>query len=81
MRALRIVAPRASPRFSIPRSRHSLVLLSFSFSYRYSNHCPKKSWGGGDLTGEWSVRVSGNWRVVFRFENDEAVDLDLVDYH
>jgi len=35
----------------------------------------------GDRTGEWSVRVSGNWRVVFRFENDEAVDVDLVDYH
>ena len=35
----------------------------------------------GDRTGEWSVRVSGNWRIVFRFENDEAVDIDLVDYH
>ena len=35
----------------------------------------------GDRTGEWSVRVSGNWRVVFRFENDEVVDVDLVDYH
>ena len=35
----------------------------------------------GPRTGEWSVRVSGNWRVVFRFENDEAVDVDLVDYH
>ena len=35
----------------------------------------------GDRTGEWSVRVSGNWRVVFRFENDEVVDVDLIDYH
>ena len=35
----------------------------------------------GDRTGEWSVRVSGNWRVVFRFEDGEAVDVDLVDYH
>ena len=31
--------------------------------------------------GQWSVRVSGNWRVVFRFENVEAVDVDLIDYH
>ena len=23
----------------------------------------------GDLRGYWAVRVSGNWRVVFRFEN------------
>ena len=29
--------------------------------------------------GEWSMRVSGNWRVVFRFEGGEVVD--LVDYH
>ena len=35
----------------------------------------------GDRAGEWSVSVSGNWRVVFRFEEGEAVDVDLVDYH
>jgi len=35
----------------------------------------------GDLKGYWSVSVSGNWRVVFRFEKGDAFDLDLVDYH
>ena len=35
----------------------------------------------GDRTGQWSVRVSGDWRVVFRFEAGEAVDVDLIDYH
>ena len=35
----------------------------------------------GDMAGLWSVSVSGNWRVVFRFEDSEAVDVDLVDYH
>ena len=35
----------------------------------------------GKRAGIWSVRVSGNWRVVFRFEEGEAVDIDLVDYH
>ena len=35
----------------------------------------------GDMAGLWSVRVSGNWRVVFRFKDSEAVDVDLVDYH
>ena len=35
----------------------------------------------GDRAGQWSVRVSGNWRVVFRFENGEGVDVDLIDYH
>ncbi len=35
----------------------------------------------GGRAGQWSIRVSGNWRVVFRFENEEAVDVDLIDYH
>jgi len=35
----------------------------------------------GDLEGYWSVTISGNWRIVFRFENGDALDIDLVDYH
>ena len=35
----------------------------------------------GDRAGQWSVRFSGNWRVMFRFEDGEAVDVDLIDYH
>lgn len=35
----------------------------------------------GDLSGFWSVAISGNWRIVFRFEAGEAFDVDLVDYH
>lgn len=35
----------------------------------------------GDLAGFWSVSISGNWRIIFRFENGDAYDLDLVDYH
>ncbi len=35
----------------------------------------------GDRAGQWSVRVSGNWRVVFRFEDGEAVAVDLIEYH
>ena len=31
--------------------------------------------------GQWRVRVSGNWRVVFRFVDGEVVDVDLIDYH
>ena len=35
----------------------------------------------GDQAGQWSVSVSGNWRVVFRFEDNEVVDVDLAGYH
>ncbi|MEX2649705.1 MAG: type II toxin-antitoxin system RelE/ParE family toxin [Alphaproteobacteria bacterium] len=35
----------------------------------------------GDLADFWSVTVSGNWRIVFRFQGGHAGDVDLVDYH
>jgi toxin HigB-1 len=35
----------------------------------------------GDMRGRWSVTISGNWRIVFRFENGDAFDVDLMDYH
>jgi len=35
----------------------------------------------GQRRGQWSVTISGNWRIVFRFEAGEAWDVDLVDYH
>jgi proteic killer suppression protein len=35
----------------------------------------------GKLKGLGAVSVSGNWRVVFRFENGNAYDVDLIDYH
>ena len=35
----------------------------------------------GDLAGFWSVSVSGNWRIIFRFEDGAAHDVDLIDYH
>ncbi len=34
----------------------------------------------GDRAGQWSVHASRNWRVVFRFKDGEAVDVDLIDY-
>jgi proteic killer suppression protein len=35
----------------------------------------------GNLKGMWSITVSGNWRVVFRFEEGDAFELDFLDYH
>jgi proteic killer suppression protein len=35
----------------------------------------------GDLQGFWSITLRANWRIIFRFENGKAFDLDLVDYH
>jgi proteic killer suppression protein len=35
----------------------------------------------GTLNGFWSITVTGNWRLIFKFERDNATDVDLVDYH
>jgi proteic killer suppression protein len=35
----------------------------------------------GELKGLWSVWVNANWRIIFRFDGKDAVDVDLVDYH
>jgi toxin HigB-1 len=34
----------------------------------------------GDLAGLWSVSVSGNWRIVFRFDGADVRDVALIDY-
>jgi proteic killer suppression protein len=35
----------------------------------------------GELAGYWSVKVSGNWRMTFRFDGEDAVLVDYQDYH
>ena len=35
----------------------------------------------GDRAGIWSVRVTGNWRITFRFEDGDAYILNYEDYH
>lgn len=35
----------------------------------------------GDLNGFWSLTVRANWRIIFRFDEGAAFDIDFVDYH
>jgi len=35
----------------------------------------------GKKRGYWAVKVSGNWRIVFRFDDANAYDVDYLDYH
>ena len=35
----------------------------------------------GELKGYWSVKVKGNWRIVFRFVGGNVHDVELIDYH
>jgi proteic killer suppression protein len=35
----------------------------------------------GNRKGDWSVYVSGNWRITFKFQNGDAYDVNYEDYH
>jgi|HubBroStandDraft_6_1064221.scaffolds.fasta_scaffold1855850_2 hypothetical protein len=57
-------------RFSIPPQRLKLCISP-------ATACTNKS----DLRGLWSVTARANWRIVFRFEGNDASDVELIDYH
>ena len=73
---------RALPATQLARVRRILAMLR---SARQPRDMDQPGFRLHPLRGEyqdhWSVAVSGNWRIVFRFEAGEAVDVDLVDYH
>jgi len=35
----------------------------------------------GKEKGTWSVWISGNWRVTFKFKGADVIDVDYCDYH
>lgn len=35
----------------------------------------------GDLAGMYSLRVNGNWRVIFAFDDEDVILVDYMDYH
>jgi toxin HigB-1 len=35
----------------------------------------------GTRKGQWSIRVNAQWRICFRFEEGDAFDVEIVDYH
>jgi len=35
----------------------------------------------GKKRGYWAISISGNWRIIFRFEKENAYDVNYIDYH
>ena len=46
---------------------------------------PLKSVGlhalSGDRQGQWAMTINGPWRLIFRFRDGNAVDVEIIDYH
>jgi proteic killer suppression protein len=43
-----------------------------------ANHLEKLS---GNLAGFYSIRINKQWRIIFKWENDNALEVEIVDYH
>ena len=66
----------------VKRLRYILALLATAFTVEDMNLPALKLHKlKGDLAEFYAVSVSGNWRVIFRFEDGQATDVDLIDYH
>jgi len=35
----------------------------------------------GDHAGQWSIRITRQWRICFRWEDGNAYEVEIVDYH
>ncbi len=35
----------------------------------------------GDRKGYWSIRINGQWRIIFRWVNSYAENVEIIDYH
>jgi len=35
----------------------------------------------GNRRGQYSIRINDQWRICFRYEDGEAIDVEIVDYH
>jgi toxin HigB-1 len=64
------------------RLANRLQLLDYA---RSPSDMDMPGWGlhplTGDRKGHWAVRVSGNWRLTFAFDGQNAILVDYLDYH
>lgn len=35
----------------------------------------------GNRAGQWSIRINDQWRICFRWNGSDALDVEIVDYH
>ena len=43
-----------------------------------ANHLEKLS---GNFSGLYSIRINNQWRIIFNWENDNAYEVQIIDYH
>lgn len=74
--------PRKLPAAHIARIRNVLTRLEFAASLDDIGIPGSRLHPlSGKYDGFYAVNVSGNWRIIFRFEDGDAYDVDYLDYH
>ena len=77
---------RYARKLGVPKQYHERLL---KILHRLASAHPLDGFSGssrlhplqGNLKGLWAVTLFGSRRIVFRFENGDVYDVDLVDYH
>ena len=74
---------RRSPQQIQRAARRKLLLLHHARSLNdlrspYGNHLEALK---DDRTGQHSIRVNDQWRICFRWQGEDALDVEIVDYH
>lgn len=75
--------PSGVPAHSVRKIKAILAALEFADNLSQVTTMP--GWKlhplRGDRKGEYSITVTGNWRVTFRLQGNAVTDVDFEDYH
>ena len=71
------------PSMQVDKIRRILTALDILKSLDPLRHVPGYRLHAlrGQLKGFYSVSVTGNYRIIFRFEEENVLDIDYIDYH
>jgi proteic killer suppression protein len=75
--------PSGVPSYSIRKIK--AILAALEFADNLSQVATMPGWKlhrlRGERKGEYSITVTGNWRITFRLQDNAVTDVDFEDYH
>ena len=75
--------PRGFPPDIVERARRKLAALNAAHALNDLRVPPSNRLEQlkGDRAGQYSIRINEQWRICFRWENADAVEVEICDYH
>jgi toxin HigB-1 len=71
------IQPKHSEKLSIILDRLDISKSPYDMNFYNSKLHPLK----GDRKGEWAVTVRDNWRITFKFKEQDVIEVNYEDYH